>query len=127
VNQQERDEMSDGAARCSVVYVTTGTEDEARAIAHTLVQEQLAACVNFYPIQSVYIWQGEPHQDAEWQLVIKTQLALFDTLAARVQALHSYEVPEIIALPLQAGAPTYLAWIAAQTSSNERSSSERDP
>ena len=111
--------MSDDAARYGVVYVTTGTEDEARAIAHTLVQEKLAACVNFYPIQSVYTWQGTQHQDAEWQLVIKTQLVLFDALAARVQALHSYEVPEIIALPVQAGAPAYLAWIAAQTTTNE--------
>lgn len=95
-----------------VVLVTAGSEEEARAIAHALVQERLAACVNFTPIQSVYTWQGEIQQDQEWQLLIKTDLANFDQLAARIQALHSYDVPEIIALPIQQGSAAYLNWIS---------------
>ncbi len=94
-----------------VVLVTAGSEEEARAIAQALVQEKLAACVNFTPIQSVYTWQGEIQQDQEWQLLIKTDLARFDQLAARIQALHSYDVPEIIALPIQQGAAAYLSWM----------------
>lgn len=95
-----------------VVWVTAGSEDEARAIARALVQEKLAACVNFTPIQSVYTWQGEIQQDQEWQLFIKTDLANFDQLAARIQALHSYDVPEIIAWPIQHGSAAYLSWMA---------------
>ncbi len=95
-----------------VVLVTAGSEEEARAIAHALVQEKLAACVNFTPVQSVYTWQNEVQQDQEWQLMIKTDLAHFDQLAARIQVLHSYDLPEIIALPIQQGATAYLNWIS---------------
>ncbi|MGP1386239.1 MAG: divalent-cation tolerance protein CutA [Thainema sp.] len=95
-----------------VVLVTTGSEEEACAIAHALVQEKLAACVNFTQIQSVYTWQGEIQQDQEWQLLIKTDLAKFDQLAAKIQALHSYDVPEMIALPIQQGSAAYLNWMS---------------
>ncbi|NEQ30270.1 MAG: divalent-cation tolerance protein CutA [Leptolyngbya sp. SIO4C5] len=98
-----------------VVLVTASSETEANTIASALVQERLAACVSLVPIQSVYRWQGEVQQETEWQLMIKTDLAQFTTLAERVQQLHSYEVPEIIALPIVAGTETYLNWVAAET------------
>lgn len=97
-----------------VVLVTVGSQQEGVAIATALIQSQLAACVSLLPIQSVYTWQGELHQDEEWQLLIKTDLALFSTLEAKIRSLHSYEVPEIIALPIIAGSQPYLQWIAEQ-------------
>jgi len=69
---------------------------EAEAIAKSLVENQLAACVSLSPIRSIYTWQGEIHSAAEWQLVIKTELAKFEDLKTKVRAMHSYEVPEII-------------------------------
>ena len=109
--------MSEPMSQYGVVLVTAATELEARAIAQTLVQENLAACVNFYPVQSIYTWQGKTLQDPEWQLVIKTDLQRFTELEAKIQSIHSYDVPEIIALPIQAGSSAYLDWIATQTTS----------
>jgi periplasmic divalent cation tolerance protein len=97
-----------------VVLVTAASKAEAEAIATSLVQSQLAACVSLFPIHSVYTWQGELHQEQEWQLLIKTNLAQFQALATKIRELHSYEVPEIIALPLIAGSQPYLQWISEQ-------------
>lgn len=108
-------EIHETTQQFGVVLVTAGTEAEAKAIAQTLVQSRLAACVNFYPIQSVYTWDGETHQDPEWQLVIKTTLERFTELEALIRDIHSYDVPEIIALPIQAGSAPYLTWMAEQT------------
>jgi periplasmic divalent cation tolerance protein len=102
-------------SRSGVVLVTASSQTEAQAIARALVQEKLAACVSITAIESVYRWQDQLHQEPEWQLVIKTDLAYYPALEARIQALHSYAVPEIIALPIVAGAQPYLAWIAEQT------------
>jgi periplasmic divalent cation tolerance protein len=99
-------------ASYGVVLVTASSQQEAEAIATSLVKSQLAACVNLVPIQSIYTWQGELHQDQEWQLLIKTDLAQFQTLEAKIRELHSYEVPEIIALPIVAGSHPYLNWIS---------------
>ncbi|MDV2995253.1 MAG: Divalent-cation tolerance protein CutA [Chroococcidiopsis sp. SAG 2025] len=96
-----------------VVLVTAGSQQEAEAIATSLVASKLAACVNILPIQSVYTWQGEINQEQEWQLLIKTDLAQFSNLEAKICELHSYEVPEIIALPILAGSQSYLDWISA--------------
>ncbi|MBW4552277.1 MAG: divalent-cation tolerance protein CutA [Aphanocapsa sp. GSE-SYN-MK-11-07L] len=104
--------------RCGVVLVTASSQIEAQAIARALVQEKLAACVSITAIESVYRWQEQLHQEPEWQLVIKTDLANYAGLEARIQTLHSYAVPEIIALPIVAGAQPYLAWIAEQTQLN---------
>jgi periplasmic divalent cation tolerance protein len=94
-----------------VVLVTTASRSEGEAIAKALVAEKLAACVNLVPIHSVYTWQGETYLDREWQLIIKTDLIYFEALAARITTLHSYEVPEIIALPMIRGTDAYLGWI----------------
>jgi periplasmic divalent cation tolerance protein len=99
-------------AHAIVVYVTAPNEDEAAAIAKTLVGERLAACVNIVrPIRSVYMWQGKIEDDTEVLMIMKTQASLFDRLCRKVKELHSYSVPEVIALPVVSGSDDYLAWL----------------
>ncbi|MEL6382792.1 MAG: divalent-cation tolerance protein CutA [Cyanobacteria bacterium J06626_18] len=97
-----------------VVLVTVDTQETAQAIAEALVQNQLAACVNLCPIQSVYTWKGELQKDNEWQLVIKTALSQFAALETKLKEIHPYEVPEIIALPIVQGSSAYLHWLDEQ-------------
>lgn len=97
------------------VSITAGSAGEAEAIAGALVAERLAACVQTHPVTSRYRWQGEVQSDLEVMLVAKTRKALLEALIARVLALHSYDVPEIVALPIVGGHGPYLDWIAAQT------------
>lgn len=97
--------------RFGVILVTIGNEKEALTMAKILVEENLAACVNFLPITSVYRWQTKICQDSEWQLIIKTDLSLFSALENRIKELHSYEMPEIIALPIINASQPYLNWI----------------
>ena len=104
----------DSPADYGVVLVTADSQPEAAAIATALVKSQLAACVSIFPIDSVYTWQEELHQEQEWQLLIKTNLQQFPAIEAKIRQLHSYEVPEIVALPLVAASPPYLQWLAAQ-------------
>ncbi|MGF1570928.1 MAG: divalent-cation tolerance protein CutA [Nodosilinea sp.] len=98
-----------------IVLVTAGSEAEASALAHHLVEARLAACVNLSPIHSIYRWEGEIQSSPEWQLVIKADLARFEAIAEAIMQHHSYDVPEIIALPMAAGLTLYLDWMAAQT------------
>jgi periplasmic divalent cation tolerance protein len=101
-----------------VVYVTA-PEKEAAALARTLVEERLAACVNLVPgIRSFYWWQGKIEDDPEVLCIMKTQSHLFEALRDRVRALHSYEVEEIIALAIIAGNQPYLDWIKENTRSD---------
>lgn len=95
-----------------VILVTVDTQTSAQEIASALVRDRLAACVNLFPIHSVYWWEGTVQQEGEWQLVIKTDLALFDAIAEALEMLHPYEVPEILALPIQQGSMPYLHWLA---------------
>lgn len=97
-----------------VVLVTASSQPEAEAIANSLVKLQLAACVSLMPIHSIYTWQEELHHAQEWQLIIKTDLAQFPALESKIRELHSYEVPEIIALNIVAGSQPYLQWISQQ-------------
>ncbi|MBO1351746.1 MAG: divalent-cation tolerance protein CutA [Hormoscilla sp. GUM202] len=90
-----------------------GSSSEAEAIASSLVEAKLAACVSITPIKSIYSWEGKIESQEEWQLTIKTDLGQFATLEAQVLQLHSYEVPEIIALPLVTGSKPYLEWIVS--------------
>jgi periplasmic divalent cation tolerance protein len=95
-----------------VVLITAGSQEEADRIANTLVAEMLAACVNVLPgVTSVYRWEGEVQRDQEWLLVTKTTREVLDDLVRRVQAIHSYDLPEIIALPVVGGSKGYLRWI----------------
>ncbi len=100
-----------------MAYVTCGSEEEARIIARTVVGERLAACANVIPgMRSVYRWQGEVCEDSETVLVFKTRHAKFAELSKRVVALHSYDVPCVVEIPLGGGHPAYLDWIVAETS-----------
>ena len=98
-----------------VVYVTA-PEDEAVDLAKTLVEERLVACVNIVPgLRSLYWWKGKVEDEPEVLCIMKTRSNLFESLRDRVRELHSYEVEEIIALPILAGNPPYLDWIKENT------------
>ena len=97
-----------------VVLITTGSQDEAEQIAQALVADMLAACVNILPgVTSVYRWEGQVQRDQEWLLLAKSRHDVLDRLIERVRALHSYDVPEIVALPLAGGSEPYLRWLDA--------------
>ena len=103
-----------------VVYVTTSSQEEATRLAQVLVRERLAACVQQVgPIQSTYIWQAQLCEDQEYLLIIKTRKTLAAALTERVQALHSYDVPEVLVLPIQGGSAPYLQWLYDQTQEPE--------
>lgn len=97
-----------------VVLVTAPSHTEATTIARTLVQEKLAACVTMLPVHSIYTWQQEIHENDEWQLLIKSEQRHFYHLERRIRELHSYEVPEVILLPIVSGSLPYLQWISEQ-------------
>jgi periplasmic divalent cation tolerance protein len=97
-----------------VILVTAGSRSQAEMLARSLVSAKLAACVTLLPVQSVYTWREEIHQEEEWQLMIKSKLDRFTELEAKIRELHSYEVPEIIALPILQGSYSYLQWISQQ-------------
>ena len=96
-----------------VVLVTCGSEAEARRIAQALVRRRLAACVNIFgtPVSSIYRWKGKVERARETLLFIKSSKERLPALRAAVTGLHSYDVPEIIALPVIAGSPAYLRWL----------------
>jgi periplasmic divalent cation tolerance protein len=104
-----------------VVFVTCGSEEEALKIAHSLVEARLAACVNLVsPIRSIYRWEGKIWDEKEWLLIIKTQKQRFEELERKVKSLHSYSVPEIIALPIVEGSGPYLKWVKEMTGLNSK-------
>ncbi|MBE9043332.1 divalent-cation tolerance protein CutA [Pleurocapsales cyanobacterium LEGE 10410] len=103
--------MKSKSANHGVVLVTVASLEPGEAIASSLLNERLVACVNLFPVTSLYLWQGKVNQDREYQLVIKTDLNKFTELATRIETLHNYEVPEIIALPVVTGSESYLGWI----------------
>jgi periplasmic divalent cation tolerance protein len=95
-----------------LVLTTCGSLDEARSIAHTLVERQLAACINIVPqIESVYRWQGKIESATEWLLVIKTTQDAFVRVREALGELHSYELPECIEIGIEDGSAAYLGWI----------------
>jgi len=97
-----------------VVLVTCGSLKEGRRMARALVEARLAACANVLqtPIESIYRWKGNVDAAKEFLLIIKTSRARFAALETAVRRLHSYDVPEIIALPIEKGSRDYLAWLA---------------
>ena len=96
----------------TIVLSTAGSQDEARKIARHLVQQQLAACVNIIPhIESIYRWQGEMESSAEWLLLIKTTHQKFASVQDAIRRLHSYDLPECIAIAIEDGSSAYLDWI----------------
>jgi len=99
-----------------VVLITASSPDEGARIAEALVSERLAACVNRVDgISSVYWWKGKMERGTESLLIAKTRGELVERLIARVKEMHSYSVPEVISLPIEAGNHDYLMWIAEET------------
>jgi periplasmic divalent cation tolerance protein len=95
-----------------VVFSTCGSVEEAERLARLLVEEKLAACVNVIaPVRSFYRWKGVVENGEECLLVIKTSRALFGRIQTSLEGVHSYEVPELIALPVVDGSPNYLSWM----------------
>jgi periplasmic divalent cation tolerance protein len=99
-----------------MVYVTAGSSAEASRLARALVEERLAACVSqIGPVQSVYHWDGKLEQSEEQLLMVKTKKELFTVLEKKVREMHSYSVPEIVALPIIDGSQAYLRWLEDET------------
>ena len=105
------------ASDYGVLLTTTPGREEAAKIAQLLIDEKLAACVQLLPIESFYVWQGKTQNDAEILLLVKTRSALFEQVIARIKQVHSYNVPEIVAMPFTAGFAGYLDWIDDVTDS----------
>ena len=100
-----------------LVISTLPDRENAEKLAHVLIEQQLAACVNILPgATSVYRWQGKVESANETIVLIKTTMARYPALEAAIKILHPYELPEIIAVPLSAGLPAYLAWVDTETS-----------
>src|SRR5882757_2142013 len=96
------------------VFITASNREETSRLAEMLVEKHLAACVQILPeMESVYRWQGRIERQTEVLLIAKTTKAKFDDLEREVRALHSYETPEIVAVPLVAGSTPYLEWLSA--------------
>ncbi len=100
-----------------VIILSTAGEREARGIAQALVMQHLAACVNIMPVESVYRWEGKLCEDREHLLIIKTVTSNADAVMHEIRNLHSYELPEMIVLPVSGGYLPYLQWLADETRS----------
>jgi len=96
-----------------LVLTTVGTEQEANLLAEEILERRLGACINIVSgVRSIYRWKGRVCKDSEYLLVIKSLESEYEALAATIQELHSYELPEILALPVHHGDSGFLAWIA---------------
>lgn len=94
------------------VITTVASKDEAARIARALLEQRLAACVQIAgPIGSLYWWRGEINNSEEWLCIAKSELSLFPKVEETITALHSYKVPEILAIPVEAGSEEYLQWL----------------
>lgn len=101
-----------------VVFVTAGSEEEGRKISRILVEERAVACVNLLPgMRSIFQWEGQVKEEQEVLLMAKTVSGAFERVTSLVRANHSYDVPEIIALPIQDGLPEYMSWVRETTTS----------
>ena len=109
--------MNDPADREElVVFITAPNEDDAAAMAKALVESRLAACVNIVRnIRSIYSWQGNIEDESEVLMIAKTRRELFESLSSKVRELHSYDVPEVIAIPITDGSKDYLKWLKDST------------
>ena len=104
------------AGEVRLLYVTTDGPDEARSIGRILVEERLAACANILdPMTSFYRWEGSVQEGKETVLIVKTRAEFVDSATQRIVALHSFDCPCVVALPLVGGNPGFLGWIAAET------------
>ncbi len=96
-----------------IVLSTAASEDEARKIAHHLIEQRLAACVNIVPrIESIYRWKEKVESSQEFLLLVKTSVDRFPQIRDAIRELHSYELPECVAISIEDGSPEYLQWLA---------------
>ncbi len=113
--------MARSGGKAALVLVTCASEEQAAAISRTLVSERLAACVNLAgPIRSIYRWRERIEDDREVLMLIKTRVSLIPRLERRVKELHTYEVPEVMAVRFDRGSSAYLAWMLEATASPKR-------
>ena len=99
-----------------LIYVTASNLEEAKSIGRKLVEERLVACVNILPhMSSIYRWQGKVEEGEEVVMITKTTEQLVERTIVRVKQLHSYECPCVVAVPIVAGNPEFLAWISGET------------
>jgi len=103
-----------------VVFSTCSDAEQAAEIARRLVDSRLAACVNIVSqVRSIYRWKGAVEDASEWLLIIKSRRGLLERLSAEIASLHSYQLPEVIAVPIIDGAPGYLSWLERELSHEE--------
>jgi len=99
-----------------VVLVTASSDTQARRLARKLLQNKLAACVNFVPVESMFLWKGDIQEEDEVLMIIKTRTETFDALMAAVKTAHTYDTPEIIGMPIVLGSREYLKWVDDEVS-----------
>ena len=97
------------------IYVTAGTELEAKNVTMTLLDKKLIACANIFPINSLYYWENKLQEDNEFALIMKTRVELVETLIDELKEIHSYDVPCIVSWPIDKGNSDYLSWITKET------------
>ena len=108
--------MGETETSVRVIFATAPNAEVGAMLARSLVDERLAACVNVLPgVRSFYRWEGSVHEDLEVLLIIKTQAACGEALAARIKDLHPYDVPEVLVLPAVGGSIPYLEWVETET------------
>jgi periplasmic divalent cation tolerance protein len=106
-----------------VIFITTGTDKEAHRIANMLLNQRKAACVNIVPeVTSIFWWQDKLDSAQESLLMVKTRISLLNEIVSMVRKIHSYDVPEVIALPIIGGNPDYLEWIGKEIRQSEPNS-----
>jgi periplasmic divalent cation tolerance protein len=116
--------MTAASSEAIAVFITAANAEEAARLAEVLVGAQLAACVQLLPeIESVYRWQGKVERQSEVLLIAKTTAAMFEQLELQVRALHSYDTPEIVALPITMGSAPYLEWLTQCVASRNKEAS----
>ena len=99
-----------------VIFITTGTDGEARRVAEALLEQRKAACVTIAPtVTSLFWWEDRIDSDEESLLIVKSKASLLDAIVSLVKEVHSYDVPEVIALPIIGGNSDYLSWLGEQT------------
>ena len=97
------------------IYITARDAAEAEKIGRALVNEKLVACVNYFPVKSIYRWKGKIEEEGEVALIAKTRAARVERLIERVKELHSYEVPCVVSWPIEKGNPDFLEWVEKET------------
>ncbi|MFN3804311.1 MAG: divalent-cation tolerance protein CutA [Pyrobaculum sp.] len=97
------------------VFITTPSLDSAKKIARHLLEKRLAACINMAPVSSMYWWEGKIEEAQETLLIVKTTVDKLDELTRETKAVHPYQVPEIVALPIVGGYREYLGWVERET------------